>query len=110
MSLKLCFPSASKIKECLEDSDVLKLSFYQQFDRAKNIIAVTSKRFANRQLSERGLDNAIDILVVDLQMGKDGYTGEKVPQVALPEVFSVLFTFKANLKDYLLKCATAIKV
>lgn len=86
----LHFPKAHKMIEFLTHHALLNTAYLQEKGITQAVANLAAKRFANCERAEMGVKLGSILLITDLQAGKDGFTGEALPDLGklrLPDFF-----------------------
>lgn len=104
------FPDANTITQYLTNHPHLNIGYYQEKGITKAIAELAAKRFANKNTIEIQVKVEVGALVYDLLRGKDGYTGEVLPnfeKIEWPQgLWNPLSTATINA---LLECAKKVQ-
>ena len=83
----LHFPGADELRRCLCEHPLLKTNFLMDRGITQPVAYLGAKRFANKRHLEEGVKLGRMLMMYDLQIGKDGFTGEPLldrSQMELP--------------------------
>lgn len=77
----LHFPDAAAITKYLSEYPLFKIDYFLEKGITKAISELAAKRFTSIKTAEMGVQMGTACLIYDLQIGKDGFTGEPLPNL-----------------------------
>ena len=80
------FHPSQILTEYLSTKAVFKMQYFWEKGIAQAIIGLAAKRFANKNLDMINIKLGVMTIFLDLTKGKDGFTGDKLLKVALPQI------------------------
>lgn len=107
----LHFPDAGTMTAYLSNHPLLTKGYYQEKGVTTTIVELAAARFANSEKSEGGVKIGAASLIIDLQTGKDGFSGEPLLNLRkfdwLPPAWQVL---EQQIEKALIDCAHSAQV
>lgn len=77
----LHFPDADTMRKYLNNHPLLKMDYFQEKGITKVIAELATERFANSEKEEMGVKIGAMLLIEDLKIGEDGFTGKPLPNL-----------------------------
>lgn len=81
MGFLVQFPNANTLNENLCNHPLLNSDDYKEKGITSAIANLSVKRFANKKMSSVSVRMGIMLMIYDLKNGKDGFTGELLPNL-----------------------------
>ncbi len=107
----LYFPDSVTMTQYLSNHPLLKQNYYQEKGITKAIAELAAERFADCGEREKGVKIGTVLLINDLQAGKDGFTGNPLPNLGKLGLSSMFWTqILMATEQALLDCANSVKV
>jgi len=95
----------------LSNHPLLKPDYYQEKGITKAIAELAAERFADSSKVEMDVKIGAMLLIIDLQTGKDGFKGKRLPNLGKLELLSMFWTqISMATEKALIDCANSVKV
>jgi hypothetical protein len=107
----LHFPDAATITQYLSNHPSFKVDYCKEKGITKAIAELAAARFADREVSTVEVDVGATTMLIDLLRGKDGFSGEALPnlgELGLPSISWAQIDLAT--RAALIDCANSSKV
>lgn len=86
VDVKFRFHDSEILTEHLSANKALNQDYFQEKGITQAIVGLAAKRFANKNVDALNIKLGVVTIFLDLTKGKDGFTGGKLPKIALTQM------------------------
>ncbi|MBA3603784.1 MAG: hypothetical protein H0W50_09135 [Parachlamydiaceae bacterium] len=104
------FPAAVPMKKCLSKHPLLDSAYYHEKGATEVISELASKRFADSEKIEAGVEIEATLLVHDLMSGVDGYTGKPLPYLGKKMTNNSWMALRIDTEIAIIDCAEKVVI